>query len=108
MSSWSGRCFFALLPLLFAPLAFGQTITGSSLSFRSSGSGTGNWTLSENGYVGTYFTLASQGQVTLTANASGTTNDTVSPHMNLVVADSTAGFDVVGGFANYEHTFDLP
>ena len=32
-------------------------------------------------------------------NASGSTNDAVSPHMNLVVADTTAGFDVAGGFS---------
>jgi GH35 family endo-1,4-beta-xylanase len=28
--------------------------------------------------------------------------------MNLVVADTKAGFDVSGGFANYGHTFELP
>ena len=54
------------------PGAAGQSYTGSSLSHRSSGSGAGNWTLSENGYVGTYITLAAPGQVTLTVNASGT------------------------------------
>ena len=49
--------------LILAPMAPAQTtITGSSLSHRSSGSGAGNWTLSENGYVGTYFTLAAPGR----------------------------------------------
>ena len=28
--------------------------------------------------------------------------------MNIVVADTKAGFDVAAGFNNYEHTFDLP
>ena len=55
-------------------LAAGQTISGSNLSSRSSGSGTGNWTLNENGYVGTYFSLATPGSVTLTVNASGATS----------------------------------
>ena len=98
------------LPLLvLAPVALAQTtITGSNLSHRSSGSGAGNWTLNENGYVGTYFSLAAPGSVTLTVNASGSTSDAVSPHMNLVVADTNVGFDVAAGFNNYEHTFDLP
>src|SRR3954466_3578791 len=91
-----------------ASSAAAQTITGSNLSFRSSGAGSGNWTLSENGYVGTYFSLAAPGSVTLTVNASGSTNDTPLPHMNFVVADAKAGFDVTAGFSNYHHTFDLP
>ena len=77
-------------------------------SFRSSGTGSGNWSLSENGYVGTYFSLAAPGSVTLTVNASGSTNDATLPHMNIVVADTKAGFDVASGFSNYQQTFDLP
>jgi endo-1,4-beta-xylanase len=88
--------------------AWSQTLTGSSLSHRSSGSGSSNWTLSENGYVGTYFTLAAPGSVTLSVNASGATNDATVPQMNLVVADTKVGFDVTSGFNNYQHTFDLP
>lgn len=64
--------------------------------------------MSENGYVGTYFSLAAPGSVTLSVNASGSTNDALLPHMNLVVADAKAGFDVAAGFSNYQHTFDLP
>ena len=93
--------------MLAAP-ATSQTITGSSLSYRSSGSGSGNWTLCENGYVGTYITLASPGAVTLTVNASGSTTDATLPHMNLVVADTNVGFDVPAGFANYQQTINLP
>ena len=88
--------------------AAAQTLSGSNLSHRSTGSGFGNWTLSENGYVGTYFTLDQAGPVTLTVNASGSTNDAVPPRMNVVVADSKAGFDVANGFTDYETTFDLP
>ena len=103
------RCLLVVaLALVIAPLSFGQTISGNDLSHRSSGSGTGNWSLSENGYVGTYFSLAAPGSVTLAVSASGSTNDAVMPHMNIVVADTMAGFDVGGGFADYEHTFDLP
>jgi GH35 family endo-1,4-beta-xylanase len=93
---------------LLAPVALAQTISGSSLSHRSSGSGTSNVTLSENGYVGTYFKLDAPGSVTLGVNASGSTRDPVLPRMNIVVADSKAGFDVTGGFNNYQQTFDLP
>jgi endo-1,4-beta-xylanase len=85
-----------------------QTFNGSSLSHKSSGNGSGNWTLDENGYVGTYITLASPGDVTLTVNASGSTTDAVAPRMNIVIADTKAGFDVASGFDNYQHTFDLP
>ncbi len=93
-------CVFALT-LAFVPRAFGQSISGSSLSHRSSGSGAGNWTLNENGYVGTYFSLAAPGSVTLNVDASGSTDDAVAPHMNLVVADTKVGFDVAAGSGNY-------
>lgn len=97
-----------LICLAFAATAAAQTITGGALSHRSSGSGPNNWTLTENGYVGTYITLAQPGPVTITANASGATNDATAPKMNIVIADSKADFDVAAGFNSYEHTFDLP
>src|SRR3954462_9739183 len=102
----SRLCCIAFLAV--ATPAVPQTITGSSLAFRSSGSGSGNWTLSENGYLGTYFSLAAPGSVTFAVNASGSTNDSLLPHMNIAVADTKAGFDVAAGFNNYQHTFDLP
>jgi endo-1,4-beta-xylanase len=85
-----------------------QTITGSNLSYRSTGTGSGNWTLSDNGYEGTYFTLAAPGQVMLSVNASGSTTDGILPHMNIAVADTKAGFDVSSGFNNYQKTLSLP
>lgn len=97
-----------LVAIVFAPTSFGQAISGSNLSHRSSGSGSGNWTLSQNGYVGTYFSLASPGSVTFTVNASGASTDATLPRMNLVVADSKVGFDVASGFNNYTSTLDLP
>jgi GH35 family endo-1,4-beta-xylanase len=88
--------------------AIPQAFTGAELSHRSTGSGASDFTLSQNGYVGTYFTLDNDGPVTLTVEASGSTNDAVSPHMNIVIADTKAGFDVASGFTNYEHTYNLP
>jgi GH35 family endo-1,4-beta-xylanase len=104
------RCYLILvIGLWTACHASAQTtINGSALSHRSSGNGSGNWTLDQNGYVGTYITLAEAGPVTLTVNASGTTNDAVAPQMNLVIADTKASFNVANGFSNYQHTFDLP
>jgi endo-1,4-beta-xylanase len=84
------------------------TINGSSLSHRSSGNGTGDWTLGENGYVGTYITLIEPGPVTLKVNASGLSTDALAAHMNLVVADHKVGFEVASDFSDFEHTFDLP
>lgn len=110
MYGWTQRCFLVcLFAQLIAPQAFGQPIDGEDLSFRSSGDDSGNdWVLDENGYVGTFFTLDAPGEVTLTVNATGSTSDAVVPHMNIVVADTQAGFDVGGGFADYLHSFDLP
>lgn len=101
-------CLSTWMLLAFASTAVSQTITGSNLSFRSSGSGSSSWTLNENGYVGTYFSLAAPASVTLTVNASGSTDDAVDPHMNIVVADTSVGFDVDAAATNYTHTFDLP
>ena len=56
----------------WAQVAFGQTINGTSLAYRSSGAAAGSdWTLSENGYVGTYIKLDAPGDVTINAQASG-------------------------------------
>jgi GH35 family endo-1,4-beta-xylanase len=83
-------------------------IGGSSLALKSTGSGAGNWTLARDGYVGTYINLATPGSVTINVSASGTASGGVDPHMNIVIADAKAGFDVASGFNNYVHTLDLP
>jgi endo-1,4-beta-xylanase len=89
--------------------AIAQSLNGSSLAYRSSGAASGSdWTLSENGYVGTYVTLAAPGDLTVTAQASGLAGGGVDPNMNIVIADTKAGFDVASGFNNYQHTFSLP
>jgi len=84
------------------------TITGSNLTARSTGSGAGTWTLDRNGYVGTYITVPAAGDVTIRVNASGTASGGINPHMNIVLADTKAGFDVTAGVSAYENTFNLP
>ena len=58
--------------------------------------------------MGTYFSLTQGGKVTLKVNASGSTSDAVLPHMNMVIADTSVGFDVGAGTNSFEHEFDLP
>lgn len=85
------------------------TLVGSSLSHRSTGSSSGSdWILDRNGYVGTYITLDEPGSVTVNVNAAGTAGGGIDPHMNIVLADTKAGFDVSGGFSGYQRNFDLP
>jgi GH35 family endo-1,4-beta-xylanase len=85
-------------------------ITGTSLAYRSSGAASGtDWTLSENGYVGTYIKLDAPGDVTIAAQASGQAGSGADPNMNFVIADTKTGFDVApGSFNSYSHTFSLP
>jgi GH35 family endo-1,4-beta-xylanase len=84
-------------------------IAGSSMAYRSSGSdSSGDWTLSQNGYLGTYITLAAPGDVTVSVQASGLSGGGVAPHLNMVVDDSSVGFDVVAGFNTYQQIFSLP
>src|SRR4249919_350201 len=73
------------------------TLNGSSLAMKSTGSGSGTWTLDRDGYVGTYINVATPGDVTVRVNANGTANGGIAPHMNIVLADSKAGFDVTSG-----------
>src|SRR4051794_22974750 len=72
------------------------TINGKDLALRSSGSisGNTNWAFTNDGYLGTYVTLAAPGDVTISVNASGTAASGVAPRMNIAIDDSKAGFDV--------------
>jgi GH35 family endo-1,4-beta-xylanase len=92
----------------FEAAAIAQTTPGSSLALKSRGSGSGAWTMDRNGYVGTYISLATAGNVTINVNASGTPASGIDPHMNVVIADTKAGFDVASGQNSYQHTFNLP
>jgi GH35 family endo-1,4-beta-xylanase len=107
----SQRCVLSILFACYiASAARSQTTTlGSNLALKSStGGGVGDWTINRDGYVGTYINLAAPGTVTIGVNASGMSSGGIDPHMNIVIADTKAGFDVVSGFNNYEHAFDLP
>jgi hypothetical protein len=75
---------------------------------KSRGSGSADWTLDRNGYVGTYINVATPGNVTIAVNAAGTPANGVAPRMNIVIADSKAGSDVADGFRTYAHSFNLP
>lgn len=104
------RLFFAVsICAVLAPTCAAQTtVSGSSMVMKSTGGGSGTWTIDRNGYVGTYVNVTSPGNVTVRVNASGTASGGINPHMNIVLADTKAGFDVVPGINPYEHTFNLP
>ncbi|HVT29377.1 MAG TPA: endo-1,4-beta-xylanase [Lacipirellulaceae bacterium] len=102
-------CVFWLVVGCTAHVARAQAVlSGSSLALKSTGSGFGTWTLDRDGYVGTYITVPTAGDVTVRVNASGTASGGIDPHMNIVLADTKAGFDVAGGVHSYESTFNLP
>ncbi len=88
-----------------APRAW--AINGNALSLNSGTSAGSAAQLNDNGYAGTYITLASPGNVTVTVDAAGTASGGVDPHMNIVIADTTAGFDVSPSGSNpYVHEFN--
>ena len=101
----------AVLLLAAALPAWSQTtlINGISLPLLSTGSATRtSWTLDRNGYAGTYIHLDNPGDVTIGVQTRGVADGGINPHMNIVIADAQAGFDVAAGAANYQHTFSLP
>jgi GH35 family endo-1,4-beta-xylanase len=82
---------FAVAVLLTASTSRAQTsLAGGSLAYKSiNGSTT---TLSQTGYAGTFLTVPAGGAtVNFNANATGTGS---SGHMNIVIANSTFGFNV--------------
>src|SRR5688500_12038012 len=88
----------ALMIVGSLPTAAAQTINGNALALRSSGSAAGSsWTLANNGYVGTYITLAAPGDVTVSVQASGQAASAISPRMNIAIADTSVPFDVAAG-----------
>ena len=82
---------FSLATLAFVSNARAQTsLTGSSLAYKSINGSTTS--LSQSGYVGTFLTVPAGGAtVNFAANATGTGS---SGHMNVVIANSTFGFNV--------------
>ena len=100
---------FVLTAVLCALLADrAWAINGNALVLNS-GSNIGSAArLNDNGYAGTYITLAEQGLVTLRINAQGQSFSGVAPRLNLVVDDSNMGWDVGDTASNYEQTLNLP
>src|SRR5947199_3183019 len=84
----------------------GQTVSGGSLALHSSGAAAGSgWTLSTNGYVGTYVQLSQPTALTLTANASGAAAGGLSPQMTFAIADTKQSFSVnSSSLTNYTYT----
>src|SRR5262249_21748107 len=78
------------------------SILGNNLTMRSSGTAAGNsWTLGASGFVGTYLTVPAGGAtVNFNINATEGSGFAPAPHMNLVIADSTFGFNVANTSAS--------
>ena len=64
--------------------------------------------MNNNGYAGTYITLADARSGDVSVNAVGTPFGGIDPQLNLVVDDASMGWDVGAAATNYEHTLDLP
>ena len=90
----------------FSSPAWAQTYNGDTLALQSSGAAAGNgWTLSSDGYVGTYINLSTAAPVTFTLNASGVSSNGLNPDMTLSIADSNDSFNVSSGtLTNYTYT----
>lgn len=81
------------------------TINGSAFALRSSGTTSGtNATLSQNGYFGTYVTLAQPSSINLVANASGVASNGVAPNMTISIADYSQSFAVCSTSSAYNFT----
>lgn len=104
------RLLLIFMGLLLVVVEPALAINGNTVAIRSSGSSTGSaWRLNDNGYLGTYVTLASAGDVTVSVQAGGAAFDSINPQMNLVMADEKASFEVTAGSTlTYQHTFSLP
>jgi len=96
-----------LLALGTASFVVAQTFPANTLAFKSSGSGAGDWTLSEKATSAPTSRLRAARAVTVGVDASGATTDAVDPHMNIVIADTKA-VSTRRRTNNYQHTFDLP
>ena len=99
----------AALALALAARTPAQSISGSGAAFRTTGTTAGStYTLTENGYVGTYLTLAAPTTVDFSLSASGASSGGTAPRMNLVVNDSRFGWDVGAPSTNYSASVPLP
>ena len=99
----------SVVTLALGAHASAQSIPGSGAAFRTTGTSAGStYTLTENGYVGTYLTLAAPATVNFSLSASGASSGGAAPRMNLVVNDSKFGWDVGAAASNYDASIALP
>ncbi|CAN5528227.1 hypothetical protein BH09PLA1_BH09PLA1_12120 [soil metagenome] len=99
-------CAVLCLSMLNAPI-FADTIRGENLALKSSGQASpGGWTLSQNGFVGTFVQLDTPGEMAITLDASGVGAN--SPRVNVVIGDAKASFEIASAVSRYEHDFALP
>src|SRR5215471_14951131 len=91
----SGFAIVCLALLLSASTARAQTTVNAAalpyqsfLSYPGAGSDSGtSAVLTQNGYVGTYITLAQSGAVTFDLSASGAASNGIDPNMTISIAD---------------------
>ncbi len=83
-----------------------DSVNGSGLPLKSSGSVTGTqWTLSSDGYVGTYLQLSQATPVSLNLSALGAASSGLSPDMTVSIANVSQSFSVNSSTAsNYQFT----
>src|ERR1700722_14828300 len=98
------------IPTAWTAVASAQ-LNGNAFALRSTGAAAGtDWTLSSNGYLGTYIPVPSPGvQVSFSINADGTPSNSVAPDMSLSVAGENTSFSVSSTNPNlYTATLNLP
>ncbi len=98
------------IPTAWTAVASAQ-LNGNAFVLRSTGAAAGtDWTLSSNGYLGTYIQVPSTGgQVSFSINADGTASNSVAPDMTLSVAGENTSFSVSSTNPNvYTATLNLP
>src|ERR1700691_4300360 len=88
------------------------SISGNSMLLKSSGAVTNStaWTLSSDGYLGTYIQVPSAGAtVSFDINATGTASGGVSPDLTLSVAGTNDPFTITpGSNGDYVASVTLP
>jgi hypothetical protein len=85
-----------------------ERLSGAALAVKSVGERDGaSWTLTENGFVGTYIHLDAPGRVTLIVTASGLTQDRTAPRMEVAVGDAITPFTITLGWDEHRKELDL-
>lgn len=100
------------LSVIVVLCAFGASpawaINGNTLALNSGGTSGGAALLTNNGYAGTYITLADAGPVTVTINAQGVAAGGTDPRMSLIIGDERMDWNVGAAATDYARTVNLP